>query len=39
MNKELILSKNFLGDILKESSISEEGLQKICERLPELHRG
>ena len=39
MNKELILSKNFLGNILKESSISEEGLQKICDRLPELHRG
>jgi len=38
-NEHLILSKNFLGELLEDSSISEEGLQKICDRLPELHRG
>ena len=36
---DLILSKNSLGDMLNGSSISEEALQKICDRLPELHRG
>ena len=39
MNKELILSKDFLGNLLNGGSISDEGLQKICDRLPELHRG
>ena len=38
MNEALILSKNILGELLPESSISEEGLQKICDRLPELLR-
>tara|TARA_R100000687_G_scaffold36098_1_gene29424 strand:- start:22 stop:825 length:804 start_codon:yes stop_codon:yes gene_type:complete len=38
MNEALILSKNILGELLPESSISEEGLQKICDRLPELQR-
>ena len=28
-----------LGELLSESSISQEGLQKIYDRLPELHRG
>ena len=37
--KDLILSKNVLGEMLNGSSISDEGLQKICDRLPELHRG
>jgi hypothetical protein len=36
---KLILSKNLLGELLSDSSISQEGLQKICDRLPELHRG
>ena len=36
---DLILSKNVLGEMLNGSSISDEGLQKICDRLPELHRG
>ena len=36
---DLILSKNVLGELLNGSSISDEGLQKICDRLPELHRG
>jgi hypothetical protein len=36
---DLILSKNVLGELLNGSAISEEGLQKICDRLPELHRG
>ena len=35
----LILSKNVLGNLLEGSEISEKGLQKICDRLPELHRG
>ena len=35
---DLILSKNVLGELLNGSSISEEGLQKICDRLPELNR-
>ena len=35
----LVLSKNVLGNLLEGSSISDEGLQKICDRLPELHRG
>ena len=35
----LTLSKNVLGDLLNGSTISDEGLQKICDRLPELHRG
>ena len=38
MSEALILSKNILGELLPESSISEEGLQKICDRLPELNR-
>ena len=40
MNKDaLILYKNIVDDLLGKSSISDEGLQKICDRLPELHRG
>jgi hypothetical protein len=39
MSEALTLSKNLLGDLLPESSISQEGLQKIVDRLPELHRG
>jgi len=35
----LVLSKNVLGALLEDSTISDEGLQKICDRLPELHRG
>ena len=35
---DLILSKNVLGELLNGSSISDEGLQKICDRLPELNR-
>ena len=35
---DLILSKNVLGEMLNGSSISNEGLQKICDRLPELNR-
>jgi len=35
----LTLSKNTLGELLKGSTISDEGLQKIYDRLPELQRG
>jgi|TARA_Y100000310_G_C20530046_1_gene737961 hypothetical protein len=38
MNNNLILSKQLIGDLLEGSSISDKGLQKICERLPELNR-
>ena len=38
MDKSLILSKTFLGEMLGGSSISDEALQKICDRLPELNR-
>ena len=38
MDNKLILSKHLLGDLLEGSSISDAGLQKICDRLPELHR-
>ena len=38
MSKELILSKNVLGEMLNGTSISDEALQKISDRLPELHR-
>ena len=37
---ELQLSENVLGSLLPvDGSISKEGLQKICNRLPELERG
>ena len=39
MSKSVVLSESLLNDLLPESSISQEGLQKICNRLPELHRG
>ena len=39
MSQSLVLSESLLNDLLPESSISQEGLQKICDRLPELHRG
>jgi len=39
MTNSLILSQSLLNDLLPETSISKEGLQKICDRLPELHRG
>ena len=35
---DLILSKQLIGDMLEGSSISNKGLQKICDRLPELNR-
>jgi hypothetical protein len=35
----LVLSKNVLGNLLEGSTISDEGLQKIYDRLPELYRG
>ena len=35
---DLILSKNVLGEMLNGSSMSDEALQKICDRLPELNR-
>ena len=38
MSKVLILSKNVLGEMLNGTSISDEALQKISDRLPELHR-
>ena len=38
MDQSLILSKQLIGDMLEGSSITDEGLQKICDRLPELHR-
>ena len=38
MNQNLILSKQLIGDLLEGSSISDKGLQKICDRLPELNR-
>ena len=38
MDKSLILSKAFLDEMLNGSSISDEALQKICDRLPELNR-
>lgn len=38
MNKNLTLSKQLIGDLLGGSSISAKGLQKICDRLPELNR-
>ena len=38
MDQSLILSKQLIGELLNGSSISDEGLQKICDRLPELNR-
>ena len=38
LDNKLILSKYLLGDLLEGGLISDEGLQKICDRLPELHR-
>ena len=38
MTDSLVLSENMLGELLPEQLISKEGLQKICDRLPELHR-
>ena len=38
MTQQLTLSKNLLGDLLPDSTIDKAGLEKICDRLPELHR-
>ena len=38
MDQNIILSKNVLGEMLNGSSIADEGIQKICDRLPELNR-
>ena len=38
MSYDLILSKSVLGEMLNGSSMSDEALQKICDRLPELNR-
>ena len=38
MSSNLILSKQLIDDMLEGSSISDKGLQKICDRLPELNR-
>ena len=38
MDSSLILSKQLIDDMLEGSSISDKGLQKICDRLPELNR-
>ena len=38
MDQNIILSKNVLGEMLNGSSIADEGIQKICDRSPELNR-
>jgi hypothetical protein len=38
MSDSLALSQNLLGDLLPEGLLPQGGLQKICDRLPELHR-
>ena len=38
MDQSLMLSKQLIGDLLEGSSISDKGLQNICDRLPELKR-
>ena len=35
----LVVSKSLVSDLIPDSSISSEALEKICDRLPELHRG
>ncbi len=39
MTSSLVLSESLLNELLPETTIPQEGLQKICDRLPELNRG
>ena len=36
--KSLVLSETLVNDLIPNTSLSQESLAKICNRLPELHR-